>query len=74
MSTTDGDEYELIEVPVQRKIEIRLGLDDLLNAVAEQAGAITTGASEAPPQVADRLRQLREIAQDIRAQLPGGSA
>jgi len=51
MST--NDEYEVIEVPVKRKIEINLSLEDLLNAVAQAA----TGA-QAPPQVLDRLRQL----------------
>jgi hypothetical protein len=51
MST--NDEYEVIEVPVTRKIEVNLSLEDLLNAVTQAA----TG-TQAPPQVLDRLRQL----------------
>jgi hypothetical protein len=80
MSTTSGDEYELIEVPVQRKVEIKLTLDDVLEAVAQQATAVTTsGAQAAPPQIIDRLRQLGQMAQELKGQLgqagtPGGSA
>ncbi len=71
MSTSD--DYELIEVPVSRKIEVNLTLDDLLNAVAQQANAISSGATQPPPQVVDRLRQLGQLAHEIRGQLGGGS-
>jgi hypothetical protein len=71
MSTSD--EFELIEVPVSKKIEIKLTLDDLLNAVQQQASAVTSGATQASPQVVDRLRQLGQLAHEIRGQL-GGSA
>ena len=71
MSTSD--DYEVIEVPVSKKIEVNLTLDDLLNAVAQQASAITSGTSQASPQVVDRLRQIGQLAHDLRGQL-GGSA
>ena len=72
MST--NDEYELIEVPVSRKIDVNLTLDDLLNAVAQQATAITSSTTQTqPPQVIDRLKQLGQLAHEIRGQL-GGSA
>jgi len=72
MST--NDEYELIEVPVSRKIDVNLTLDDLLNAVAQQANAISSSTAQThSPQVIDRLKQLGQLAHDIRGQL-GGSA
>jgi len=71
MST--NDEYELIEVPVSRKIDVNLTLDDLLNAVAQQANALTASSSQTSPQVIDRLKQLGQLAHEIRGQL-GGSA
>lgn len=71
MSTSD--EYEIIEVQTTKKIEIKLTLDDLLNAVAQQAAAASSGAAQASPQVLDRLRQISQLAHDVRGQL-GGSA
>jgi hypothetical protein len=72
MSTSD--DYELIEVPVSKKIEIKLTLDDLLDALQHQANAISSGATQPAPQVVDRLRQLGQLAHDLRGQLGGGSA
>jgi len=69
-----SDDYELIEVQVSKKIDVKLTLEDLLNAVSQQANAVNTGAAQAPPQVVDRLRQLGEMAHEIRDQLGGGSA
>jgi hypothetical protein len=69
MSTSD--DYELIEVPVSKKIEVKITLDDLLNAVAQQASAATSGPTQASPQVIDRLRQLGQLAHEIRGQLGG---
>jgi hypothetical protein len=82
MSTTNGDEYELIEVPVSKKIEVKLTLDDLLNALTQQANALTSGAQQAPPNVVDRLKQLGQLAHEIRGEVgqlrqpnpPGGAA
>jgi hypothetical protein len=71
MSTSD--EYELIEVPVSKKIEVNLTLDDLLNAIAQQANAIGSAATQPPPQVVDRLRQIGQLAHELRGQI-GGSA
>ena len=69
MSTTNGDEYELIEVPVSRKIEVNMTLDDLLNALTQQANALTSGAQQAPSQVLDRLKQLGQLAHEIRGEV-----
>ena len=44
MSTNDA-EYELVEVPVQKKIEVNITLDDLLAALAQQANSLTSGAN-----------------------------
>ena len=71
MSTSD--EYELIEVPVSKKIEIKLTLEDLLDALQQQANALSSAASQ-PPQVVDRLRELGQLAHDLRGQLGGRSA
>ena len=83
MSTTPGDdEYELIEVPVSRKVDVNLSLEDLLNALTDQANALATTAHQAPPNVLDRLKQLGQLAREIRGDVgqlrqpnpPGGSA
>ena len=71
MSTSD--DFELIEVQVSKKIQVNLTLDDLLNAVAQQASAISSGATQASPQVIDRLHQIGQLAQQLRGQI-GGSA
>jgi hypothetical protein len=72
------EEYELIEVPVKRKIEVRLTLEDLLKAVADQANSIATQTQQTPSNALDRLRQLGQLAQEVRNEvrdLPrGGSA
>ena len=68
-----SDDYELIEVQVSKKIEIKFTLDELLNAVAQQAAAVSSGTTQAPPQVVDRLRQISQLAHDLRGQLGGGS-
>jgi hypothetical protein len=72
MSTSD--EYELIEVQVSKKIEVKLTIDDLLDALQQQVNAISSGATQQPPQVVDRLRQLGQLAHDLKGQLGGGSA
>jgi len=69
MSTSD--DYELIEVPVSKKIEVNITLDDLLNAVAQQANAVSSSTTQTSPQVVDRLRQLGQMAHDLRGQLGG---
>jgi hypothetical protein len=69
MSTTNGDEYELVEVPVSRKIEVNLTLDDLLNALTEQANTLTSGAQQGSSQVLDRLKQLGQLAHEIRGEV-----
>jgi hypothetical protein len=76
--TTNDPEYELVEVPVSKKIEVNITLDDLLAALAHQASSLSSTAQQAPPQVLDRLKQLGQLAHDMRGQvgqlkLPGGS-
>ena len=79
--TTNDPEYELVEVPVTRKIEVNITLDDLLGALAQQASSLSSSVHQAPPQVLDRLKQLGQLAHDMRGQvsqlgqpkLPGGS-
>jgi hypothetical protein len=69
MSTTDDGQFELIEVPVSHKIEVNITLDELLGALAQQAGQLSTEAANASPQVADRLKQLGQLASDIHGQM-----
>jgi hypothetical protein len=79
--STDDQEYEVIEVPVSRKIEVNITLEDLLNALSQQASSLSSAASQAPPQVLDRLKQLGQLAHDIRGDVgqlgqgnpPGGA-
>jgi hypothetical protein len=78
--TAKDPEYELVEVPVTKKIEVNITLDDLLAALAQQASSLSSSAHQAPPQVLDRLKQLGQLAHDMRAQVgqlgqpaPGGS-
>lgn len=57
------EEYEYVEVPVSRKIEIKISLDDLLNGLAQQASSLATGAQQT--QLADRLNRLSQLAHDL---------
>ncbi|HEY0584372.1 MAG TPA: hypothetical protein VGE94_19465 [Chloroflexota bacterium] len=71
-------DYEFIEVKVSRKIDIKLSVDDMLNAVQQQADALAGTAQQVPPQVMDKLNQLNQLATQLKGQLgqlnlPGGS-
>jgi hypothetical protein len=71
-------DYEFIEIKVSRKIDIKLSVDDMLNAVQQQADALAGTAQQVPPQVMDKLNQLNQLATQLKGQLgqlnlPGGS-
>lgn len=82
MSDEKDQDYEYVEVKVNKKIDIRLSLDDLINGLQEQANALTSTAQQVPPQVVDRLNQLTQLAHELKGDVsqlgglkpPGGSA
>ena len=65
MSASPNQDYEVVEVTVSKKIDIRLSLDDLIKAVAQHASELTTSTQAVPPQVTDRLNQLTQLAQQL---------
>src|SRR5260370_38588734 len=65
-------DYEFIEVKVSKKIDIHLSLDDLNNAVQQQANDLAAKEGQVDAQVAAKLSQLNQLATQIKSQLPGG--
>jgi ABC-type transporter Mla subunit MlaD len=63
-------DYEFVEVKVAHKIDIMLSLDDLLNAVQQEADTLAASAQQVQPQIQDRLNQLQQLAQQLKADLP----
>jgi tellurite resistance protein len=64
MPADDGP-YEVIEVPVHRKIEINLSLDDLVNAVVQQA----TASGQVSQDALQRLQQLGQLADQLKSRM-----
>ena len=62
-------DYEFVEVKVSHKIDIKLSLDDLLNAVQQEADSLKAQAQQIPPQVQDRLNQLTQLATQLKGTL-----
>jgi FixJ family two-component response regulator len=65
-------DYEFVEVKVSQKIDIRLSLDDLLNAVQQQVDALAVSKQQASAQVTDRLNQLTQLANQVKSDLAQG--
>jgi hypothetical protein len=59
-------DYEFVEVKVSHKIDIKLSLDDLLNAVQQETNALAASAQQLPPQVQDHLNQLNQLANQLK--------
>jgi 4-diphosphocytidyl-2C-methyl-D-erythritol kinase len=59
-------DYEFVEVKVSHKIDIKLSLDDLLNAVQQETNALEASAQQLPPQVQDHLSQLNQLANQLK--------
>jgi hypothetical protein len=72
MTIPQDSDYEFIEVKVSKKIDIHLSLDDLINALQQQANALAATQQQADTQVAARLNQLTQLAHQIKTELPGG--
>jgi hypothetical protein len=72
MTIPQDSDYEFIEVKVSKKIDIHLSLDDLINALQQQANELAAKEAQADTQVAARLNQLNQLASQIKSQLPGG--
>ncbi len=69
MSDPKDQDYEFVEIKVSKKIDIHLSLDDLINAVEQQASALTSTAQQIPPQVVDRLNQLTQLAHQLKSDM-----
>jgi hypothetical protein len=63
----DSD-YEFIEVKVSHKIDIKLSLDDLVTMLQQASQSV---GPSSPGALADKLNQLNQVAQQVKAQLPG---
>ena len=77
--TPADSDYEFVEVKVSHKIDIHLSLDDLINAVQQQADALAATKQQADAQVADKLNQFTQVANNLKNELgqikpPGGGA
>jgi hypothetical protein len=72
MTIPQDSDYEFIEVKVSKKIDIHLSLDDLINALQQQANALAATQQQADAQVAARLNQLTQLGNQIKSELPGG--
>ncbi len=72
MTIPQDSDYEFIEVKVSKKIDIHLSLDDLVNALQQQANELAAKEEQVDAEVAARLNQLNQLANQIKSQLPGG--
>lgn len=72
MTMPQDSDYEFIEVKVSKKIDIHLSLDDLINALQQQANELAAKEEQVDTQVAARLNQLNQLVNQIKSQLPGG--
>lgn len=63
-----GEEYEVIEVPVQ-KVEVKLTLDDLLTALTQHASSLATDTEHTSPETAAQLNQLSQLASQIKSKI-----
>lgn len=66
MQLDKDTDYEFVEVKVSHKIDIKLSLDDLLNAVQQETNALAASAQQLPPQVQDHLNQLNQLANQLK--------
>jgi hypothetical protein len=66
MQLDKDTDYEFVEVKVSHKIDIKLSLDDLLNAVQQETNALAASAQQIPPQVQDHLNQLNQLANQLK--------
>jgi len=73
MTSPQDSDYEFIEVKVSKKIDIHLSLDDLINALQQQANALAATEQQVDTQVAAHLNQLTQLANQIKSQLPGSA-
>ena len=74
MTIPQDSDYEFIEVKVSKKIDIHLSMDDLINALQQQANELAAKEGQVDAQVAARLNQLTQLAHQIKSELPGGGA
>jgi hypothetical protein len=72
MTIPQDSDYEFIEIKVSRKIDIHLSLDDLMNALQQQANELAAKEEQIDTQVAARLNQLNQLVHQIKSELPGG--
>ncbi len=63
MSTDPG--YEVIEVPVP-KVEVKVILDDVLDALSRHASASANDTQQAQPQLSAQLDRLSQLASQLK--------
>ena len=69
LSSKQDSDYEFVEIKVSRKIDIHLSLDDLINAVQQEASQLAASKQQVDQTVADRLNQLNQLATQLKGQL-----
>lgn len=65
--SSPGSNFEQVEVPVEKKIELNITIDGLLDALAQHASSL---ANSAGPQEAEKAAQLKQFSQ-LASQLKG---
>jgi hypothetical protein len=63
------DDYEVIEVPVQ-KVQVSISFDAVLSTMAAHARTLATQAQETQPEVSRQLQQLSQISAQLRGRVP----
>ena len=61
----DSD-YEFIEIKVSKKLDIHLSLDDLINAVQQEANQLAATKQQVDANVLDKLSQLSQLAPQLK--------
>ena len=62
-------DYEFVEVKVSHKIDVKLSVDDLLNALQQQLDAAAASKQATSAQLTDRLNQLNQLAGQLKVDL-----
>ncbi|HLZ31538.1 MAG TPA: hypothetical protein VKV73_29820 [Chloroflexota bacterium] len=66
MTIPQDSDYEFVEIKVSKKIDIHLSLDDLVNAVQQEANELAATKQQVDSQVLDKLNQLSQLANQLK--------
>ena len=67
MPLDKDSDYEFVEIKVSHKIDIKLSLDDLLNALQQQLDAAAASKDQLSAQVTERVNQLSQLASRLKS-------